>query len=226
MFMTNVCREEGCTACALSVIKNGEILAGAPSFCFQHTADKEAATASIVDYIASHDQIVGLQAAGIRLQGIDLSAKKFYGCLFQHSSFANVHSNGLRLKLCVFDFSTFTDCDMINSNIQFCSFAGSKFIHAVLTGSDLIQSNYNGITAYQCSFDDSDLYNSRFIRAILMNTSMKNCNLKKTVFYNSAREHVSFKLSNTRESLIMRNQEAADLIDYPLPSGDEGGEEQ
>ena len=225
MFTTNVCQAEGCTNAALSVIK-GDHLISAPGFCLEHTADKEAATSAIAQYIASHDQIVGLQACGIRLQGIDLSAKRFYGCTFQHSSFANVHSNGLRLKLCVFDFSTFTDCDMINSNIQFCSFAGSKFIHAVLTGSDLIQSNYNGITAYQCSFDDSDLYNSRFIRAILMNTSMKNCNLKKTVFYNSAREHVSFKLSNTRESLIMRNQEAADLIDYPLPSGDEGGEEQ
>ena len=226
MFETNICQEEGCTNAAVSLIKNGSILPSAPSFCLEHIADKEAYTQAVTEYILSHDQIVGLQAHGIRFQGIDLSAKKFYGCTFQHSSFANVHSNGLRLKLCMFDFSTFTDCDMIKSNIQFCSFAGSKFIHAVFTDSYIIQSNCNGVTAYQCSFDDSDFYNSRFIRAILMNTSMKNCNLKKTVFYNSAREHVSFKLSNTRESLIMRNQETADLIDYPLPSGDEGGEEQ
>ena len=76
----------------------------------------------------------------------------------------------------------------------------------VLTGSDLIHNNFNGITAYQCSFDNSDLYNSRFIKAILMNTSMQDCNLKKTIFYDSARENVSFKLSNTREALIDRNK--------------------
>ena len=39
-----------------------------------------------------------------------------------------------------------------------------------------------------------------------MNTSMQDCNLKKTIFYNSAREKVSFKLSNTREALIDRNK--------------------
>ena len=39
-----------------------------------------------------------------------------------------------------------------------------------------------------------------------MNTSMQDCNLKKTIFYDSARENVSFKLSNTREALIDRNK--------------------
>lgn len=75
-------------------------------------------------------------------------------------------------------------------------------VHAIFTGSDLIQNNFNGITAYQSSFDDSDLYNSRFIKAVLINTSMINCNLKKVAFYESAREGVSFKLSNTREALL------------------------
>jgi uncharacterized protein YjbI with pentapeptide repeats len=62
--------------------------------------------------------------------------------------------------------------------------------------------------AYQSSFDDSDLYSSRFIKAILMNTSMKNCNLKKTVFYSSVRERVSFRLSNTREALLQKDEDA------------------
>ena len=52
----------------------------------------------------------------------------------------------------------------------------------------------------------SDLYNSRFIKAILINTSMSNCNLKKTAFYESAREGVSLKLSNTREALMDRSK--------------------
>ena len=35
---------------------------------------------------------------------------------------------------------------------------------------------------------------------------MINCNLKKVMFYESAREGVSFKLSNTREALIDRKK--------------------
>ena len=70
----------------------------------------------------------------------------------------------------------------------------------------MIHNNFNGITAYQCSFDDSDLYNTRFIKSILMNASMKNCNLKKTVFYESSRDGMSFKMSNTKEALIDRTR--------------------
>ena len=72
----------------------------------------------------------------------------------------------------------------------------------------MIQDNFNGIKAYQSSFDDSDLFNSRFIMASLVDTSMQNCNLKHTLFYNSKRTNVSFKMSNTREALFDRKGSA------------------
>ena len=33
-------------------------------------------------------------------------------------------------------------------------------------------------------------------------TSFRNCNIKKTIFYNTNRTNVSFKMSNTREALF------------------------
>ena len=206
MFISNTCQCPDCKNAALSIIRDGEIISNEPGFCFDHTENKEEYLNSIRNYVETHDKIVGLTACGITVKGLDLSNKRFYGCNFQHVLFNNVHADGMRLRMCTTDFATFTDCDFINSNIQFSSFAGSKFVHMVLAGSDLIHNNFNGITAYQCSFDNSDLYNSRFIKAILMNTSMQDCNLKKTIFYDSARENVSFKLSNTREALIDRNK--------------------
>lgn len=205
MFTINKCQCPECKKTALSSFNDNEII-DEPGYCFEHTEDKKAYLAHLKKFIESHDKIVGLNAYGITVQGMDLTDKKFYGCNFQHVLFTNVHAENIRLRMCMMDFATFTDCDFIKSNIQFSSFSGAKFVHLVLTGSDLIHNNFNGITSYQCSFDNSDLYNSRFIKAILMNTSMQDCNLKKTIFYNSAREKVSFKLSNTREALIDRNK--------------------
>lgn len=205
MFTINKCQCPECKKPALSYFNDNEII-DEPGYCFEHTEDKKAYLAHLKKFIESHDKIVGLNAYGITVQGMDLTDKKFYGCNFQHVLFTNVHAENIRLRMCMMDFATFTDCDFIKSNIQFSSFSGAKFVHLVLTGSDLIHNNFNGITSYQCSFDNSDLYNSRFIKAILMNTSMQDCNLKKTIFYNSAREKVSFKLSNTREALIDRNK--------------------
>ena len=205
MFTINKCQCPECKKPALSSFNDNEIT-DEPGYCFEHTEDKKAYLAHLKKFIESHDKIVGLNAYGITVQGMDLTDKKFYGCNFQHVLFTNVHAENIRRRMCMMDFATFTDCDFVKGNIQFSSFSGAKFVHLVLTGSDLIHNNFNGITSYQCSFDNSDLYNSRFIKAILMNTSMQDCNLKKTIFYNSAREKVSFKLSNTREALIDRNK--------------------
>lgn len=205
MFISCKCQYPDCTNPALSVIKDNEIIEDPKEgFCFEHTPDREKARLALRHYIETHQKIVGLSACGIDILKNDFSNKEFYGCNFQRSKFTGIHSDGLLLRMCILDFSTFTDCDMVNSNFQFCSFAGTKFVHVLFTGSDLIQCNFNGITAYQCSFDDSDFYSSRFIRAMLMNTSLSNCNLKRTIFYDSAREHVSFRLSNTREAFLSR----------------------
>ncbi|MBQ0039852.1 MAG: pentapeptide repeat-containing protein [Treponema sp.] len=205
MFTSNKCQCPECKNAALSTIKGDDIV-DEPGYCFSHIEDKDAYLEKLKDYIMNHEKIVGLNACGITVHGLDLSGKKFFGCNFQHVHFTNVHAENIMMRMCMMDSSTFSDCDFINSNIMFSSFCGAKLVHLVLTGSDLIHNNFNGITSYQCSFDNSDLYNSRFIKAILMNTSMQDCNLKKTIFYNSARENVSFKLSNTREALLNRNK--------------------
>ncbi len=206
MYLFNECRYPGCRTFAISSIANGAIVDSKEGFCLKHSPSPEKNVEDIKKYIQDNEKIVGINASYISLDDIDLSGKKFYGCNFQHSSFNSIHSTGMRARMCMFDFSTFSECSFMNSNIQFSSFAGSKMVHTIFTGSDLIQNNFNGITAYQSSFDDSDLYNSRFIKAVLINTSMINCNLKKAAFYESAREGVSFKLSNTREALIDRKQ--------------------
>ncbi|MBQ4235455.1 MAG: pentapeptide repeat-containing protein [Treponema sp.] len=204
MYLFNQCQYPGCRSYAISSISEDGNICESDGFCFKHAANPEKLTDDIKKYIMTHDKIVGLNASSLVFEGMDLSNKKFYGCNFQHATFNTIHSTGMRARMCMFDFSTVSDSSFMNSNIQFSSFAGSKMVHAIFTGSDLIQNNFNGITAYQSSFDDSDLYNSRFIKAVLINTSMINCNLKKTIFYESAREGVSFKLSNTREALVDR----------------------
>ena len=206
MYSLNPCRHPGCSKAAVSNFdEKGEISEG-PGFCYEHTADKIKFFDSVMGYVANHDKVIGLSAGGLEIHDIDLGDKKFYGCNLQGCTFRNVHGNSVRARMCMFDFSTFSDCDFLKSNIQYSSFAGSKFIHVLLTGSDIIHNNFNGIMAYQCSYDDSDLYNSRFIKARLINTSMKNCNLKKSVFFESYRDGVSFRLSNTREALFDRNK--------------------
>ena len=212
MFELRQCKCKDCKKTALSSFnKDGELLTSFEEertekkfYCLEHHPEKEQIVNQIKLYVHNHDKIIGLNASGIKLNEADLSNKRFYGCDFSNCTFANLHSNGLRMRMCNMAFCTISDCDFIASNIQFSNFTGSKLVHAVLTGSDLIHNNFNGITAYQTSFDDSDLYNSRFIKAVLITTSMNNCNLKKTIFYEAIKDNVSFKLSNTREALMNR----------------------
>ena len=205
MYVMNFCTTPGCKNTALSSFASDGTLIEKSLFCYDHTEDKKAVTDKIIEYINSHEKIVGLDACGISFADIDLSEKKFYGCNFHHCTFTGIHASKLRSRMCIFDFSVFFECSFLESNMQYTSFAGASLSQVLLTGSDLIDNNFNGIAAYQSSFDDSDLYNSRFIRATLDNTSFRNCNIKKTIFFESKRENVAFKLSNTREALFDRN---------------------
>ncbi|MCQ2248588.1 MAG: pentapeptide repeat-containing protein [Treponema sp.] len=221
MFTTNKCRCPECNNPALTTIRDNELFTEENNFCYDHLENKEEYMRSLKEYIESHEKIVGLCACGIYVRNMDLSNKRFYGCNFQHVTFTNVHSENIRLRMCMMDFSTLTDCNFPQSNIQFSSFAGSKLVHTSFTGSDLIHNNFNGTTCYQCSFDNSDLYNSRFIKAILLNTSIRDCNLKKTIFFESARDKVLFKLSNTREALFDRNKtNSLDELGNEMEEGD------
>lgn len=206
MYTYNKCKCEDCKSQALSVFDQNMEITEESGWCLEHHPDREKVISQIYEYIQNHDKIIGLTACGIEFNGLDWNGKKFYGCNMQKCTFTNIHAENIRSRMSIFDRSTFTDCEFINSNIQFSSFAASKFVHVVFTGSALVHLNFNGITSYQTSFDDSDLYNSRFIKATLINSSLRNCNLKKTVLYESVRENVSFKLSNTRESLADRRR--------------------
>jgi uncharacterized protein YjbI with pentapeptide repeats len=42
--------------------------------------------------------------------------------------------------------------------------------------------------------------------ATLKETSFQNCNLKKTMFYQTTRDKVSFKSSNTREAIFGKGE--------------------
>ena len=66
------------------------------------------------------------------------------------------------------------------------------------------------------SFDDSDLFNSRFIASTLIDTSFRNCNLKRTLFYDTKRTNVSFKMSNTREALFTPEGKTPSEADLPF----------
>ncbi len=206
MYLFTNCKCPGCNKQALSNFDQNGNIVESDGYCLEHHPDPMGVLKQIRTYIKNHDKIVGLNASGINITETDLKNKKWFGCVFSHCNFSNIHAEGLHARMCILNFCTFTDCDFLNSNIQYSSFSGSKFVHVVLTGSDLIHNNFNGTTCYQSSFDNSDLYNSRFIKAILMNSSFTNCNLKKTVFFSSVREGVSFKLSNTKEALIDRSK--------------------
>lgn len=213
MYIANKCQCPDWNETAITTIDEFDNIISGPGFCLKHTKDPIKARIKLLNYIQNHDTITGVSFSGMNVSNLDLSHKRFYGCNFRHCNFANIHSDGLRVKISFLDFSTFSECDMINSHIQFCSFSGSRFVHVIFTGSDLIHNNFNGTTLYQSSFDKSDLYNSSFIKSILINTSMTDCNLKKTVFYESIRDKVSFRLSNTREAYVIRGNDMTSLDD-------------
>ena len=202
----NICKCPGCTKPALSEIDKNLALTQNPGWCIEHHPYLKKALKRIFLHVMRNDTIIGLTACGVEVKKLNLRNKRFIGCNLQNCTLTNVHADGLKMRICIADNSTLTDCDFVKSDIQFSSFAGSKFVHILFTGSNLIHTNFNGLTSYQSSFDDSDLYNTRFIKTVLINNSFRNCNLKKTVFYDSVRDNVSFKLSNTREALVDRKR--------------------
>ena len=200
MFTLNPCMVHYCRNQALSSIDSQGNIINSQNYCLDHTPNPGKAKEDILNYIASHEKIIGLVACGMIFQNTDFSDKKFYGCNFSHCTFHNIHSKNSTIKMCIFDFAVFNDCTMIQNNSLFTSFSGCTFTHTLLTASDMIQNNFNGVKSFQSSFDDSDLYNSRFILSQLVDTSFRNCNLKKTDFTKTKFTNVSFKMSNTREA--------------------------
>lgn len=200
MFDQNKCLVLRCRNLALSSFDKEGNICNDKNYCIDHSPNPGKSKEEIYQYINTHEKIIGLNASGIVFSGIDLSNKQFFGCNFHHCTFENINSQNITCKLCIFDFAIFNDCSLIKNNTIISSFAGCTFSHTLFTSSELVQNNFNGIKAIQSSFDDSDLFNSRFINADLIDTSFRNCNLKRTLFFDSFRTNVSFKMSNTREA--------------------------
>ena len=208
MFTQNKCLVHYCRNNALSTFDAEGNITDEKNYCLDHIPDPGLAKSAIYKYISEHEKIVGLNASGILFDNVDFSNKKFFGCNFTNCSFINFHADNLVSRMCFFDFSNFNDCSFTHSSMIFSSFSASTFAHSLLTSSNIIQCNFNAIQAFQSSFDDSDLFSSRFIKAVLTDTSFRNCNLKKAFFYDTERNNVSFKMSNTREALFSRNGES------------------
>ena len=117
MFTLNKCLVHSCKNLSLPVFDKTNGMTEERGYCLNHTPDPGRAKKSIYDYITTHDTIVGLNASGIIFRDIDLSNKRFYGCNFQHCTFTDLRSEGLRGKLCMFDFATFADCTLAGSTM-------------------------------------------------------------------------------------------------------------
>ena len=204
MFDFYKCKCPECENMALSRIDpEGKIVNG-EGYCLKHCENPEQESEKILGYIASHDKIVGLNAAGLKFDKTDISGKGFYCCNFQYANFSNVKASDIRMRMCFLDYSSFTESYFVNSNIQYTSFGKSRFVLTVFTESELILDNFNGITAYQSSFENSSLQGSRFIGSVLMSSSMSNCQLKNVFFYGSWLDGVNFKSSNTGAAMLER----------------------
>jgi uncharacterized protein YjbI with pentapeptide repeats len=132
-----------------------------------------------------------INAAGITLEGVDLSRRKFIGCSFIRASFKNMLFTGSTFLLCFFDGAYFEACDFSGVNAQFCSFGGSEIINVSFENTELIH----------CNFDGSNLYDSRFIKGELNGCDLENCDLKRVYFIPAKQTGVSFKGSNTMEAI-------------------------
>jgi len=191
MYDLRRCAIPGCDATALHESE----------FCADHHPDPDAHAASILHALSSLDIIKNINATGLRFEGADLSGKRFYSCSFSRTILKNVTFAGSTFRMCFFNFCSADSCDFSAIDAQFCSFAGARFLNASFERSELVHNNFNGAKTTDCTFNYSNLYNSRFIMSEFEKTDFIDCNLKRTFIIPSRETEVSWRLSNTQESI-------------------------
>lgn len=191
MFEQKRCGSPGCESTALP----------AQEYCAIHHPRPEAVAEATLAGIAGLSTVRNLSMAGLRIEGTDLSGKRFYACSFMRSSLKNVTFAGCTFRMCFFDFSEVDSCDFSGVDAQFCSFAGSRFYNASFENSELIHNNFDGAKALACTFNGSNLYNSRFTMAEFENTDFRDCNAKNAFFLAIRQHEVSWKYTNTEEAV-------------------------
>ncbi len=191
MFSFASCTEPGCDRTALS----GE------TRCAQHHPDLASYTESAIADIQGNRDVRSVNLAGIMLEGVDLSGRRFYACSFAGAKLKNVTFAGSIFRMCFFDSCEADSCDFSGIDAQFCSFAGGRFLNASFENSELIHNNFDGIKAKQCTFNYSNLYNSRFILADFDEADFVDCNMKNCFFIKNREHKVSWKYSNVQEAI-------------------------
>ena len=191
MYSFAQCDHPGCQAAALS----------GSALCAAHEVDPAAAASRLLAEMSGDREIKSLNLAGLRLEGADLSGKRFYACSFAGAILTNVTFAGSSFRMSFFDFCQADSCDFSGVDAQFCSFAGARFLNASFENSELIHNNFDGIKAEACTFNYSNLYNSRFILSEFDHTDFVDCNLKNCYFVKTRERKVSWKYSNTQEAI-------------------------
>jgi uncharacterized protein YjbI with pentapeptide repeats len=180
--------------------------------CAVHSANTQAASARIIQYISEQKTVTDLNAQYLHFDDADFSGCRFYGCTFQNAVFFRCSFASSFMRLCFFDFAKFTKCSFEKSDLAFVSFAGADIRHSTFQSSEIQSVNYGGCTISHVVFDNSNLYNSRFIEADIADTSIIDCNIKRVYFINTGRPKgklpasVTIKSCNNAEAVFTMEQ--------------------
>ncbi len=185
------CAEPGCTSLCFQ----------GSSRCLAHHHDPAGASAVVQALLLDETGAKDLSAAGLSVEGQDLSRRKYIGCSFIGAAFKNVLFTGSTFLLCFFDRGSFDACDFSGANVQFGSFGGSKIVNVSFESAELIHCNFDGAKIRETTFSGSNLYDSRFIHGEIDRCDFENCDLKRVYFLPAKQEGVSFKGSNTMEAI-------------------------
>jgi uncharacterized protein YjbI with pentapeptide repeats len=169
--------------------------------CLAHHPDPLAAQAGALALLLGEKGCKDLSAPGIKIESQDLSGRKYIGCSFIGASFTNVLFTGSTFLLCFFDRARFEACDFSGANVQFGSFGGSTIGNVSFENSELIHCNFDGAAIRETTFNNSNLYDSRFIRGEVEACDFQNCDLKRVYFIPAKQSGISFKGSNTMETI-------------------------
>jgi uncharacterized protein YjbI with pentapeptide repeats len=181
---------------------------GCSSLCFQgstrclaHHPDPARASAEAQALLLAEKGCKDINVAGMAVEGLDLSRRKYIGCSFIGASFRNVLFTGSTFLLCFFDRARFEACDFSGVNAQFSSFGASEIVNASFESAELIHCSFDGSNIHDTTFSGSNLYDSRFIRGEIDHCDFENCDLKRVYFIPARQSAVSFKGSNTMEAI-------------------------
>jgi hypothetical protein len=169
--------------------------------CLAHHPDPAAAAQAAREMLAGPEGAKDLSAAGLSVEDMDLSRRRFIGCSFIGASFKKALFTGSTFLLCFFDRASIEACDFSGVNAQFCSFGVSRIDNVSFENTELIHCNFDGSRIVDTTFNGSNLYDSRFIRAEIESSDFEDCDLKRVYYLPAKQSAVSFKGSNTMEAI-------------------------